>query len=119
MVRHGDWKLQVTARPDAVWLDLAAVHGQFNLADTRLIKSMSCAGCWRSTTARRPPLYPRWRRWRLPWIRSLNPSRTVTNTFTGPTEANRGSKANLPQIMIAQVPETGALVMLSDDNIVT
>ena len=61
VVRHGDWKLQVTARPDAVWLfDLAAdPTEQFNLADARPDKVDELRGLLEEhhRTAR-PPLYP-------------------------------------------------------------
>ncbi len=61
VVRHGDWKLQVTARPDAVWLfDLAAdPTEQFNLADARpdKVDELRWLLAEHHRTAR-PPLYP-------------------------------------------------------------
>ena len=61
VVRHGDWKLQVTARPDAVWLfDLAAdPTEQLNLADARPDKVDELRELLEEhhRTAR-PPLYP-------------------------------------------------------------
>ena len=61
VVRHGDWKLQVTARPDAVWLfDLATdPTEQFNLADARpdKVDELSRLLEKHHRTAR-PPLYP-------------------------------------------------------------